>query len=233
MDRLVQCDTAILDCQVQFCKNPVMDNRKSSNPTGLTPRGAETRRRILDCTVQLMYQKGVESTSLDDVRAASGASKSQLYHYFSDKSALVCAVIEAQTENVLHAQRPELEETDSLPAFLRWRDKVLALYRQNAVNGGCPLGSLANELANQSEPARQLLVEGFRSWETQLRDAFVRMQERGLLLPTASPSDLATAVLSATQGGLLLAKTMRSERPLVLALDMATRHVEQAMVARA
>jgi TetR/AcrR family transcriptional regulator, transcriptional repressor for nem operon len=37
--------------------------------------------------------------------------------------------------------------------------------------------------------------------------------------------DLATAVLAALQGGLLLAQTTRSTRPLELALDMAIDHV--------
>ena len=51
------------------------------------------------------------------------------------------------------------------------------------------------------------------------------MRTRGELKPAADPADLATAVLTALQGGLLLAQTMRSTRPLELALDMALQHV--------
>jgi TetR/AcrR family transcriptional repressor of nem operon len=51
------------------------------------------------------------------------------------------------------------------------------------------------------------------------------MRARGELGPHARPSDLATAVLTALQGGLLLAQTMRLTRPLELALDMALEHV--------
>lgn len=45
----------------------------------LTARGAVTRARILRSAADLMHVKGVAATTLEDVRAASGTSKSQLY----------------------------------------------------------------------------------------------------------------------------------------------------------
>jgi TetR/AcrR family transcriptional regulator, transcriptional repressor for nem operon len=189
-----------------------------------TSRGAPTRQRIVDATVSLIYAKGVESTTLDDVRAAADVSKSQLYHYFADKDALVREVISAQAAHVLAAQGTALTQLDSLAALRRWCDCILALNR-GASNGGCPIGSLANELANKSEQARALLVAGFNSWEDRLTEGFAKMQENGELGRSAVPRDLAIGVLSAVQGGLLLAKTSRSEGPLKVALDMAFDHV--------
>ena len=52
----------------------------------------------------LLYQRGVRATSLDDVLAAAGCGKSQLYRYFDDKADLVGAVIDRQLEFVLAAQ---------------------------------------------------------------------------------------------------------------------------------
>jgi AcrR family transcriptional regulator len=69
----------------------------------------------------------VGQTSLDEVMAASGVSKSQLYHYFADKDALVLDVIARQTERVLAAQRPHLEALDSLSALKAWRNAILRL----------------------------------------------------------------------------------------------------------
>ena len=51
------------------------------------------------------------------------------------------------------------------------------------------------------------------------------MRDRGELKPEANPAELATAIIAALQGGLLLAQTMRSSRPLELALDMAIGHI--------
>ncbi len=185
-----------------------------------TARGASSRQRILDVTASLIYATGAESTSLDDVRAAAGVSKSQLYHYFADKDALVREVISAQAAGVLAAQGTALTQLDSLAALRRWCDSILALNR-GVANGGCPLGSLASELANKSERARALLVAGFNSWEDLLAEGFAKMRENGELRSSAVPRDLAIGVLCAIQGGLLLAKTSRSEAPLKVALALA------------
>jgi TetR/AcrR family transcriptional regulator, transcriptional repressor for nem operon len=126
--------------------------------------------------------------------------------------------------HVLAAQGTALTQLDSLAALRRWCDCILVLNR-GAANGGCPLGSLARELANKSEQARALLVAGFNSWEDVLVEGFAKMQESGELGRSAVPRDLAIGVLSVVQGGLLLAKSSRNEGPLKVALDMAFDHV--------
>ena len=202
-----------------------------SEPHALTERGAATRSRIIDAAANLIYVHGVERTSLDEVMAASGVSKSQLYHYFADKDALVLEVIAKQTERVLSAQQPHLDALDSLAAFKAWRNVMVRLNK--ATGGrGCPLGSLASELANDSEPARKRLADGFSMWRDRIENGLAKMQERGELMPSADPRELALALLGAVEGGLLLAKTTRSSRPLEIALDMAIEHVTRQLRAR-
>ena len=190
-----------------------------------TARGIATRARIVEAATDLVRAHGVANTSLDAVLAASNASKSQLYHYFAGKDDLVLAVIQRQTECVLAAQEPLLKKFNSLAGLRRWRDALVELSGQNDGAGGCPLGSLVPELAESSAKSRALLAEGFKRWEAYLVAGFTAMRARGELKPSAEPADLATAVLTALQGGLLLAQTMRSTRPLELALDMALQHV--------
>jgi AcrR family transcriptional regulator len=158
-------------------------------------------------------------------------SKSQLYHYFADKDALVLDVIARQTERVLDAQRPHLEALDSLPALGAWRNAILRLNKA-AQGKGCPLGSLASELANDSEPARKRLADSFSLWRDRIEKGLARMRERGELGASADPHDLALALLCAVEGGLLLAKTIHSSHPLELSLDMAIDHVARHMTAR-
>lgn len=208
-----------------------MSADRPSEPRSLTARGAATRSRIVDAAADLIYQHGVERTSLDQVMAASGASKSQLYHYFADKDALVLAVIARQTERVLAAQRAPLEALDSLVALKAWRDAIIRLHKA-AQGKGCPLGALASDLANDSEPARQRLADSFAMWRDRIERGLARMRERGELAASADPRELALAVLSAVQGGLLLAKTTRSSRPLEIALDMAVDHVARHATGR-
>jgi TetR/AcrR family transcriptional repressor of nem operon len=187
----------------------------------LTARGRATRDRIVAAAAVLIHERGVAGTSLDDVRALTGTSKSQLYHYFADKSALVRAVVERQVGEVLSAQSPELDRLESIPALRAWRDRVVALHAQIACVGGCPLGRLAAELAESDPLARAALVTGFGEWQERLARGLRVMQERGELAEEAEPAALALGLLAAAQGGLLLAQTARSVAPLEAALDLA------------
>jgi TetR/AcrR family transcriptional repressor of nem operon len=202
----------------------------SRGPT--TRRGIATRERILDAAADLMSSRGAAGTSLNDVRASTGTSKSQLYHYFQDKEDLVRAVIGRQTDRVLDAQRPELEALDSFAALARWRDRVVSLQRAAGCVGGCPVGSLASELADSNEATREDLVSAFARWESYLVEGFSAMRERGRLRADTSPRELATAVIAALEGGLLLAQVNRSTRPLELALDMALAHLRSCAPSR-
>ena len=62
-------------------------------------------------------------------------------------------------------------------------------------------------------------------WRDRIENGLARMRERGELGASADPHDLALALLGAVEGGLLLAKTTHSGRPLEIALDMAIDHV--------
>lgn len=185
----------------------------------LTARGRATRERIVTAAATLMHRRGVAGTSLDDVRTATGTSKSQLYHYFADKSALVGAVVQRQVEQVLQAQAPELDGIGSMAALRSWRDRVVAMSREADTLGGCPLGRLAAELAAADRCAPAELLDGFATWQHRLAVGLRRMRERGEL--DAEPDPLAAGLLAALQGGLLLAHTSRSVQPLEAALDLA------------
>ncbi len=192
--------------------------------TSLTARGRATRERIVAAAATLIYERGVAGTSLDDVRAATSTSKSQLYHYFADKSALVRAVIELQVEQVLKAQQPELDGADSMAGLRRWGDRVLAFNGQDT--RGCPLGRLASELADSDPAARAALTDGFARWQGRLAAGLEAMRKHGTLDPDADPQALAIGLLAAVQGGLLLAQATHSDNHLRLALDLALDSVQ-------
>ena len=198
----------------------------STNATTLpkTARGAATRARIVDAATELVRAHGAANTTIDAVIEASKVSKSQIYHYFADKDDLVLAVIQRQAECVLGTHEELLRKLSSLAGLRRWRDAVVELTRQTNCAGGCPLGSLAAELA-ETPRTRAALAESFARWASYFEAAFARMQMRAGRRPRGDLKELSEAMLASLQGGLLLAQTTRSTRPLELALDMAIDHV--------
>ena len=71
----------------------------------LTPKGERTRSRIVEAAAQLIYERGVAGTTLEDIRSGAGVSGSQLSHYFAGKDELVQAVIDYQAGTVTGNQR--------------------------------------------------------------------------------------------------------------------------------
>jgi TetR/AcrR family transcriptional regulator, transcriptional repressor for nem operon len=198
----------------------------STHPTASpkTARGAATRARIVDAATGLVRAHGAANTTIDAVIEASKVSKSQIYHYFADKDDLVLAVIHRQAECVLGTHEELLRKLNSIAGLRRWRDAVVELTRKTNCAGGCPLGSLAAELA-ETPRTRAALAQGFARWASYFESAFAKMQTRAGKRPGNNLTELSEAMLASLQGGLLLAQTMRSTRPLELALDMAIDHV--------
>jgi TetR/AcrR family transcriptional repressor of nem operon len=185
----------------------------------LTSKGRATRARVLEVAAELMFEHGAAATSIDDVKRAAKVSASQVGHYFGDKHALVRAVIEYQTDATLQGQRPLLDHLDSFEALHAWRDLNVAMADSRNCVGGCSMGSLAAELADNDADLRGELASGFTRWLEPIRLGLTAMRERGELQPQADPDELAVSLLAALQGGMLLAQTFRSSTPLATSLD--------------
>jgi TetR/AcrR family transcriptional regulator, transcriptional repressor for nem operon len=196
-----------------------------SDERTFTAKGLATRERIVGVAAALMYSGGVAGTGWEDVQKSAGVSASQLHHYFGDKEGLIRAVIAHQTRALLENQQPHLASLDSLDALRTWRDLLVEGRRQIQCQGGCPLGSLAGELFEAHPECREDLIDGFDQWESAIRDGLRAMHERGDLRRSADPDRLATALLAAVQGGLVLSQVRRDAEPLEVALDTVIEHI--------
>jgi AcrR family transcriptional regulator len=148
-----------------------------------------------------------------------------MYHYFADKDDLVAAVIDLQSSQVLGRQQLVLRPLDSIAAMVRWRNAVVDVMRGRGCVGGCPIGSLANELSDTDPLARARLASAFAQWEDMIRSGLTAIVERGELPSESDVNRLAMAVLACVQGGLLLSQLRRDTEPLEAALDTMIDHL--------
>src|ERR1700754_1931654 len=157
---------------------PLVTSDERPTRRRVTARGEATRARMISSAADLMYVRGVNAVTLDDVRAATGTSKSQLYKHFpAGKPELVRAVVELRAEQILAREEQRLARLKSMSGLRRWRD---ALVQAAALQGGaygCALGNLVVELSDQDERARTSLSRHFATWEGLLAAGFRRMQD--------------------------------------------------------
>ena len=192
----------------------------------LTAKGTATRRRIVANAADQVLARGVGGTSLDDVGTATKTSKSQLFHYFpGGKHELVRAIAEFQGERVLAAQRPAIDDLASWQSWAEWRNAVVGYYARTDGITGCPIGALTNEAAPGDPVLAAELAAYFRRWAGLLAAGVRRMRASGLVDDRADADRLATELLAAVQGGLLLSRAEGTPRPLEQALDGALAHL--------
>ncbi|MFF7680607.1 TetR/AcrR family transcriptional regulator [Actinacidiphila glaucinigra] len=182
--------------------------------------------RIVQAAADLFYLKGVNSVTLDDVRAVSGTSPSQFHGYFADKDELVHRVIELRAQQILDRDQQYLERMNSFEALERWNDSIIRLNSLQDGAYGCALGALVGSRVPQDPAARKLLAEKFGEWQELIAAGLRRMQENGSLNEGADPAKLAVSVMAALQGSYLLAQMARDVEPMRIAMDMALAHVK-------
>ncbi|MBG0830582.1 TetR/AcrR family transcriptional regulator [Planomonospora sp. ID67723] len=179
-------------------------------------KGEETRGRLLDATRDLIETGGYFGAGLNQVVAASGAPRGSLYFHFpGGKDQLVGESVRRAGREIGEAVRELAEAAPDAESLVAG---VLGLLGDRLETSGwrkgCPVATVALEMAATSDPLHEVCSEVYGSWEGALRD---RLAADG----HPDPADTAVTVLALVEGALLLARAHRSREPL----DRVTRRI--------
>jgi TetR/AcrR family transcriptional repressor of nem operon len=173
------------------------------------PTPPSTRERIVFAAMQLFWEKGYASTSVQDILKASGANSGSLYHFFPGKQDVLIAVLDAYH----HGIWPMLLD----PVWVDVADPIdrifalLAKYRQLLLDTecayGCPIGYLALEIHEPDPAVRERLAANFDAWVSAIERCLSDARTR--LPPDVDARGLAQFVLTTMEGGVMQARTHR------------------------
>ena len=183
-----------------------------------TGRGRASRERIVERAADLFAGRGIAGTSVDEVLAAAKAGKGQFYHYFRNRDELAAAAVGYRCAQVVAGLTQALGDVSSLAGLEQELAGFIAGFEQAGLPG-CPIGTLATEVAGRNEAARLQAAAGFDAWERLLADALERMRQRGELRADAQPAVLATGLLASIEGGMVLSQTRKDVASLRIAVD--------------
>lgn len=185
----------------------------------LTPKGAATRQRIIEGAATEIRERGVAVTTLDDVRARTGTSKGQLFHYFPDgKDELLLAVARFEADQVLEVQQPQLGELTSWAGWRRWRDTVVSHYDSRGQH--CPLNVLISQLGRATPGAQAVVSELLRRWQDEIEAGIRHLQRAGEVRADLDVGRTSAALLAGIQGGVVVMLSTGSINHLEAALDV-------------
>ena len=182
----------------------------------LTARGAATRARIVEGAAELIRERGIAEVAMDDIRAATSTSKSQLFHYFpGGRTELLAAVTQHEADRVIEDQRPPIDDLSTDASWRAWQALVVERYTRQGEH--CPLAALTSELGKSSPEARAIVRDLMDRWQ-----ALLAAGVRAVQPSTPDPDEAAGIILAAVQGGVVLLMNTGSPRYLEAALEAAT-----------
>ena len=189
----------------------------------LTTKGRATRQRIIEGAAAYLRSDEPAGVTLDDIRAVTGTSKSQIFHYFpGGKEELFLAVARHEASRVLDDQQPHLGALTSWAAWDRWRDSVVTRYRLQGRH--CPLGTLMGEVGS-TPGAREVITTLLDQWQSHVREGIADMQASGLVRPGLDADRVAAAFVAGIQGGVLVLMSTGGVTHLEATLDTLIAHL--------
>ena len=176
---------------------------------------ADTRTRILEVAESAVLAKGFASTSIEEIIAAVGITKSGFFYHFKDKSALAKGLIlrylahDKQVLEDIFRRGDELND-DPLHGFLVGL-KLFAemLGNMTEAHPGCLVASFCYQEQLFNREIRELNAGGVLIWRKRFRDRLELIAKR---YPPRQETDFeALADMAATlvEGGLILGKVLR------------------------
>jgi AcrR family transcriptional regulator len=161
---------------------------------------------VLQAALRLFWEKGYEGTSLDDLMAAMGLTKSSLYKAFGNKEALFWRVVERYQRDFLDFRHAALAEPTPRRIAERLLDGITDLHSGEVNPVGCLELNTALAGSNDAESIRQELIRGRELFRLKLRDRFEETMSAAPLPPGMTSDDAASLIISLIQGLAVQAK---------------------------
>ena len=180
-------------------------------------RGSDTRERLLALAEAAVLDKGFAATSIEELIAAAGITKSGFFYHFKDKNELAKALMLryiAHNDAVLadiFRRGDELNE-DPLHGFLVSLNLFAEMMADlPGTHPGCLVASFCYQDRLFNRDVRELTESGLRGWRTLFRDRLGRVADRYPPRVPVSLDDLADMANTLVDGGIILSRVLKDK----------------------
>ncbi len=186
---------------------------------GKKSKGELTKDKILVEAARLMHKKGFEATTINDLLKATGLKKGCLYFHFSGKDELSLAVLQK-------ARAEFFAFMDSLFEGKTPGDRLNNLFkglqdaqRDMGFSGGCIFGNTALEMGDKDENLSAFVRGVFDEITEKVQKVVKAAQVAGQIRKDVSAGILARHIVMTIEGGIMLTRLEKSEKPLKDCVD--------------
>jgi TetR/AcrR family transcriptional repressor of nem operon len=165
-------------------------------------KAAATRHTILQKAFELIYLKGYQATSIDEIIATTAVTKGAFFYHFKNKEEMGLAMInEVMYPGMAPYMINALGKTDDVLEDIYKMIKGLLLSNPFfKVEYGCPAVNLVDEMAPLSEPFRKALMHLMVEWQRAIEENLLKAQNAGRLNKAYKPKEVAMFITANYSG---------------------------------
>lgn len=183
-------------------------------------KGEETRAKILDAAEISVLAKGFGGTSIDELIAETGITKSGFFYHFRDKNELAKALLERYVENderiydEIFSRARELAD-DPLQAFLLGL-KLLSELLSDLPNGhpGCLVAVICSHERAFDRDIQEINRQAALMWRRRFGAMFRDIMQVYRPREPLDVDQLADMVSTVIEGGIILSKALKEPQNL-------------------
>ena len=195
-------------------------------------KGDQTRQHIIQQAATLFNQRGYIGSSISDVMQCTGLQKGGIYRHFQSKEQLALAAFDyAQQQNTSQLVAAVAAETDAVQKLLAFISAFHTLTLHPPVPGGCPILNTIVDSDDGDPALRERVVAVVRGWQQLIERIVADGVARGSLRRDIDPQAVASVLIAALEGGILLARAHRSPLYVQHAVDHLLMYVRRDLAA--
>lgn len=161
-----------------------------------------TRLTILQKAFELIYIKGYQTTSIDDIIATTQVTKGAFYYHFKTKDEMGISIINEILKPTLKNSfiQPLQSEQNPLDAIYNLMDNLLMKNEFLKVEYGCPASNFTQEMTPWNADFNKVLNELTEQWTKVMTTAIEKGKENGFVRNDVNAKRVTLFVMSGYWG---------------------------------
>lgn len=197
----------------------------SETPPGRRPNA---RVKLLDAAIDVVRQKGLTATSVDDLCSAAGVTKGAFFHHFESKEALAVAAVQhwSETTGALFAAAAYHDLPEPLARIMGYLDLRAGLISDEASEFSCLAGTMVQEAFETSPAIRDACRESIFGHASTLEADFeAALANRSRLPEDVTAVSLARHTQTVLQGAFILSKAANDPAVALESIEHLRRYI--------
>ncbi|MEM9025231.1 MAG: TetR/AcrR family transcriptional regulator, partial [Bacteroidota bacterium] len=178
---------------------------------------------LLDRGTKLLWSKGYNGTSVNDIVKEAGIPKGSFYFYFNSKEDFAIKALKRYFGQLFQPALEILQDSNE-PAIKRLRKyyefRVQVLKDKFDCKMGCMASNLGNEMSEHNENIRKTVLEIQSRVKEYIVEVAQEAQHDGDIDPSVNVPDMIAFIEDAGKGAMVSMKEMRSAYPVDNYLNM-------------